>query len=298
MNKDRILEKIPNRDVVFEENRGFQPGMLVRARDDQEITLEFLSKYSESAQTERVFRKEVERFLLWSRLTNRPYRSILKDDLESYISFCRTVEQSHPDLVGPSVSKFNKQGELNPKWRPFKENLSDKGISFACTVLQTFFAFMCDAGYLNGNAWKMLSARTKRPTPSVATQDRKLLTLAQSLPEETVKLLLQEIDDFRFGGPVERRHASRSSFLIRFLLGTGARREETALAKMGDIFELRPGQHVWSVVGKGNKQGWVALGPKLIERFDSYKRSLGFNATVPAPGDFPLFGHIHEQVNL
>ena len=153
---------------------------------------------------------------------------------------------------------------------------------------------MCDAKYLFGNPWKLLSDLDKRPAPQLPKSDLAMVIRSKSLTPEAVRIMLQEIDDLRYGNDLERKHQPRASFLFRFLISSGARRAEVADAKMCDIKEIEPGRFVWQVIGKGNKQAWVALGPKLIEHYKHYRISLGLTP-LPHPSEtLPLIADIRD----
>lgn len=278
-----------SRQNEFERN-----ALLVDANDDSQITQAFIQKYRTRPSTERAFRKEVTRFLFWCKLQGLTYSKVRTTNLSQYLEFCATVGERYPQFVGPVVPQFLPNGMPNPKWKPFLRSLSLQGVSYASVVLQTFFKYMCDAKYLYGNPWKLLSDDEKRPAPRLATADRALVIQTKSLSSDAVRILLQEIDDLRYGNVLEQKHQPRASFLFRFLFCTGARRSELAAAKMVDIKEIQPGRFAWHVIGKGNKEGWVALGPNLIEHFKQYRLSLALPA-LPHPGEStPLLSDIRN----
>jgi integrase/recombinase XerD len=268
-----------SRQNEFERN-----AVLVDANDDSQITQAFVQKYRTRPSTERAFRKEVTRFLFWCKLQGLTYSKVRTSHLSQYLEFCATVGKRYPQFVGPVVPQFLSNGMPNPKWKPFLRSLTPQGVSYASVVLQTFFKYMCDAKYLYGNPWKLLSDDEKRPAPQLAAADRALVIQTKSLSSDAVRILLQEIDDLRYGSELEQKHQPRASFLFRFLFCTGARRSELANAKMTDIKELSPGRFAWKVIGKGNKEGWVALGPNLIEHFKQFRLSLGL-AALPQPDE-------------
>lgn len=278
-----------SRQNEFERN-----AVLVDASDDSQITQAFVQKYHSRPSTERAFRKEVTRFLFWCKLQGLTYARVRTTNLSQYLEFCATVAERHPQFVGPVVPQFLANGMPNPKWKPFLRSLSPKGIGYASVVLQTFFQYMCDANYLYGNPWKLLSDQEKRPAPRLATADRTLVIQTKSFTSEAVRILLQEIDDLRYGSELERKHQPRASFLFRFLFCTGARRSELANARMSDIKEIQPGRFAWHVVGKGNKEGWVALGPSLIEHFKQYRLSLGLSPLPHSGETTPLISDVRN----
>lgn len=279
-----------SRQNEFERN-----AVLVDASDDSQITHAFVQKYRSRPSTQRAFRKEVTRFLFWCKLQGLTYSKVRTTNLCQYLEFCATVGERYPQFVGPVVPQFLPNGMPNPKWKPFLRSLSLQGVSYASVVVQTFFKYMCDAKYLYGNPWNLLSDDEKRPAPRLATADRALVIQTKSLSSDAVRILLQEIDDLRYGSELERRHQPRASFLFRFLFCTGARRSELANAKMTDIKEIDPGRFAWKVIGKGNKEGWVALGPKLIEHFKQYRQSLNLPPLPQVNENGPLFSDVRNM---
>ena len=94
--------------------------------------------------TQRAYRKEAERLLLWSvleRLT--PLSSLSSTDVSAYIQFMATPSQA---WCGPRNSQ-----RWSPQWRPFEGPLSEAARRQALVTLHGLFAHLVREGYLISN---------------------------------------------------------------------------------------------------------------------------------------------------
>lgn len=94
--------------------------------------------------TQRGYRKEAERLLLWSVLVRgKALSSLEADDLRAYAAFLR---QPPASWCGP-----RSHPRWSPKWRPLEGPLSASAHRQAMVVLHGMFGFLQRAGWLDGN---------------------------------------------------------------------------------------------------------------------------------------------------
>lgn len=267
---------------------------LTNATTDSEMVARFIAYYEGRPQTYKSYRKEITRFFIWCKQQNLSFDAMKDEDAENYIYFCRSLSlQQNPDWVGTPCPLLLSDGSQNPAWRPFSGALTDKGIGYMSRCVSKFFTFMCDAGYLTGNPWKLVSADKKAPSPTLSSTETPIYTLGRSLDSDVRALLYDYVETLQAGTKYQRRHYTRASFILKFLLNTGLRRSEAALTTVGDLFQPRPGQWMLRVVGKGNKTRSIPIANDLMSLFRKYREAIGLRP-YPTVIDMeqPLFGRI------
>jgi len=94
--------------------------------------------------TQRAYRKEAERLLLWCVLEQqKPMSSLSVDDVVTYQGFL-AAPPAH--WCGPRHCQ-----RWTPHWRPLEGALSAVARRHAMTVLSALFGFLCNEGYLTAN---------------------------------------------------------------------------------------------------------------------------------------------------
>lgn len=249
----------------------------ISARNDLEAINSYLSRYTGQAHTERAYRKELERFILWCALVaGKPISSLLVDDCESYKHFLRAPL---PSFCGPRTVKTSK------RWRPFAETMmSAASQKQAILVLRAMFDWLVKVRYLAGNPWTAV----KDPVVVVAAEtmqiDRALTRDAWRTVVDVLAQLSGADDNFQ----------DRVALASVLLLGdSGLRRSEAASARRDKLSPSRHAAGVWmlSVLGKRSKVRRVPVSPRAVEALRAHwrDRCLDFDAT---PGDVPLLAPV------
>jgi len=133
------------------------------AHDLQVITA-FVHSYAMST-TRRRYLLELQRLLLWALVERgKPPSGLTLDDAAAYAQFLAQpvdASRAHQHLDwwhGPGVRRFTDNGEQrrpNPLWRPFADRpMSEKSRQHCLTVLEGFFNYAVDEGYLAINAFR------------------------------------------------------------------------------------------------------------------------------------------------
>jgi site-specific recombinase XerD len=139
--------------------------------------------------------------------------------------------------------------------------VSDAGIRQALVILQAFFGYLVDAGYLRRNVFRLVRdkgpspKRKHRPVPSDATM-RATLTW------------LREDAEHPPNGSEAQRLARRDALVWTWCYLAGARRHEVGPITLGALqVRYTPAgmQWFWEVVGKGDKLAYVPIEPKLVQ---------------------------------
>ncbi len=108
--------------------------------------------------TQRAYRKEAERLMLWAVLVcEKPMSSLTAEDAAAYAAF----------LASPPAAwcapRHHARG--SSAWRPFEGPLSAAAQRHALTVVRSLFAFLVNKAYLMGNPFAALAQPAPAPRP-------------------------------------------------------------------------------------------------------------------------------------
>lgn len=214
------------------------------ANNDYEAVQAWLSLH-ESAATQRAYRKEAERLILWAIVERgKALSSLTTEDAVAYRAFLR-----HPAprgrWVGPAAPRSS------PEWRPFTGDLSARSIAYALSVAGALFRWLIQQRYLLANPFAGIKVRgASRAEPLAATRvfGEGEWAIIQAVAEG-----LEWVHDW------EAPAAQRLRFILDFAYATGLRIGELVGATLGQIELDAHGDHWLHLVGKGSKSGKVAL---------------------------------------
>ncbi|KWR87028.1 hypothetical protein RN01_00875 [Cupriavidus sp. SHE] len=208
--------------------------------------------------TQRAYRKEAERFLLWAVLARgRALSSVTIEDAVAYRDF----------LLAPPADWCSAHTEprWSARWRPLAGPLSAASCAYALGVLGNLFAFLGAQGYLSGNPWRAVRAPRTVVTgldPGrgfTADQWSLLVRVLAALPPTSVNQRLQ--------------------FALPLLYDTGLRLSELVAATTDDLRQEglagQGGTLGWDgwwlqVVGKGGRLREVPLPATLMRQLAEY----------------------------
>ncbi|WP_371765492.1 tyrosine-type recombinase/integrase [Massilia sp.] len=247
----------------------------IGARNDLEAVNVFLARYEDQKETQRSYRKELERLILWCALVARkPMSSMLVDDCLAYKTF---LAAPWPAFRGPRAPRNTK------RWRPFAEQpLSPASQRLAVIVLRSAFEWLFKVRYLGGNPWTAVKdpVVAKRVDPMQIER-----ALEQDTWEKVVAILQRRAN-------VEAQTQDRVALAALLLMGdSGLRRSEVAAARRDQLEKSRHHAGVWllTVIGKGRKERFVPVSPRTIAALRDHwsDRNLDFDqagATMPLLG--------------
>jgi len=242
----------------------------IKADNDLQSIQTWLTEFRDSPQTQRHYRKEAERLLLWSIMERgKPLSGLTREDLALYEDFLADP-RPRERWCGTIGSRYSEH------WRPFRGPLSPSSRRTALLIINALFSYLVAAGYLAGNPLALMRKRggggdTRRPAIErylEYPQWQALLDTVEQMPTDTER---------------QRQHHERSRFLLALLYLLGPRVSEIANQAMGSFVEMR-GHWWWNVTGKGNKQGRVPVNRDMLEALQTYRRFLGMTP-LPLPGD-------------
>ncbi|WP_416047486.1 phage integrase family protein [Cupriavidus basilensis] len=236
--------------------------------------------------TQRAYRKEAERFVLWAILVRgKPLSSMANEDCLAYREF---LAAPPADWCAPRSRE-----RWSPVWRPFEGSLSPRAQGYALGVLNNLYRFLVDQNYLMGNPWHGIH---------VPREARPALDVGRSLTEDQWAFVLVQLDAL----PPTSAH-QRLQVALPLLYATGLRLSEVVAATTAHLeWVSLPGaghragtkariEGWWlEVVGKGNKLRRVPVPPAVIARLGAYLVARGHPADPGAnrvPGGVALLGH-------
>lgn len=133
----------------------------IDAKTDAQAISTFLDEYKDSPNTIASYAKEIERLILWCiHIGKVGISDITREHIIKYQDFL-SDPQPQKAWCGSKLSRVKKDGSINPDWRPFYKSLSDASIKKTLKILDSFFNYLVEMRYLQGNPLA-ISRRRKR----------------------------------------------------------------------------------------------------------------------------------------
>ncbi|MES2951258.1 MAG: phage integrase family protein [Pseudomonadota bacterium] len=219
------------------------------ANNDLEAVSAWLARYNEKPSTQRSYRKEAERFLLWcAQALKKPLSSVTSPDCQRYREFLQVVPAS---WIHDRPCQ-----RTDPQWRAFRGQPSAASQKQALVILQTLFGGLVDAGYLVANPMRALMKSFDLP-PSK-------MDIRRSFAEAEWAHVLSCLNALPVGP--ERL---RLKCILELLVTSGIRLDELAKARHKDLrIEALPDlPETWilTVTGKRNKIREVPLVQDVVD---------------------------------
>lgn len=230
------------------------------ASNDYEAVQTWLALH-ESPATQRTYRKEAERLILWAIVERgRALSSLTTEDAIAYRAFLR-----HPSPHGRWVGPV--RARTSPDWRPFTGSLSARSVAHALSILGALFRWLIEQRYVLANPFAGVKVRD-------ATGSRALdASHAFSEGEWALVRTIAEGLEWSYGWSAPA--AQRLRFLLDFGYATGLRASELIGATLGNVETDPRGDHWLRVTGKGKKLARVALPPLAWDALTHYLAGRG-----------------------
>jgi site-specific recombinase XerD len=210
----------------------------------------------ESPATQRAYRKEAERLILWAIVDReRALSSLTTEDAIAYRSFLRrpTPRERWVGPVRPRTS---------PEWRPFSGGLSARSTAYALSVLGAMFRWLIDQRYLLANPFSGIKVRGTSRSTAIDT--------SHAFTEGEWMLVRAVADGLEWLYEWEAPAAQRLRFVLDWAYATGLRVSELVGACLGNVETDAGGDRWLNIIGKGRKAGKVALPPRAVTALDRY----------------------------
>ncbi|AXW56174.1 integrase (plasmid) [Ralstonia solanacearum] len=215
----------------------------------------------ESPATQRSYRKEAERLILWAIVAQgKALSSLTTKDATDYRTFLRKPTPRER-WVGPPRPR------TSPDWRPFIGSLSPRSIAHALAVLSAMFRWLVEQRYVVANPFAGIKVRGSKRAMAVET--------AHAFTEGEWLLVRAIANGLEWSYEWQALAAQRLRFLLDFGYATGLRISELANATLRNIEVDATGDHWLHLVGKGSKPAKVTLTPLARVALDRYLQERG-----------------------
>jgi site-specific recombinase XerD len=280
---------------AFGSNRGERCAL--SARNDLEAIYAWLARYPSGSHTARAYRKEAERFLLWSVLeAGKALSSLNVEDCIAYRNFLWYLGR-HSDDAWAQHYRIPQRRWLGPRgierhsplWRPFEGPLSERSQKHALGILQNMMQWLTDQRYLHNNPLRAL--------PHLARPRNETIEISRSLTIEEWKL----VKNYLSQTPHDARY-HRLRFILALAYSTGCRLSElVALQRRHLKSFIRAGESAvqWElgVLGKGGHYRTVQLNPHVVAEINAYFRHRGYESLAQVPEDAPMIAAMSGQAS-
>jgi site-specific recombinase XerD len=253
------------------------------AGNDYDAVQAWLSLH-EAPATQRAYRKEAERLILWAVVERgKALSSLTTEDAIAYRAFLR-----HPAPRGRWVGP--PQPRSSPEWRPFAGALAGRSAAYALSVLNAMYRWLIEQRYLLANPFAGVKVRG-----AGAAQ----LATARVFTEGEWGLLRTVADGLEWSYGWQAPAAQRLRFVLDFAYATGLRAGELVGASLGAIERDAQGDHWLHVVGKGSKAARVVLPLLAHAALDRYlvQRGLPITPSKWKPST-PLIGSLDDEAGI
>jgi len=222
--------------------------------------------------TQRSYRKEAERLLLWAVLERgKALSSLTREDARAYQAF---LENPPAQWCGARHHQ-----RWSPMWRPLEGALTPVALRQSLIILRSLFAFLVQQGYVVGNPFAQSALP---PDAQGRLGAQRMLSFAQW---DHLDGLLRSHVDTEPGRRLRRG--------MRWLYATGLRLAEITGVRCED---LQPGPSsvadgrgdsdwLLSVTGKRGERRQVPVPVELIDELGQELARHGFDRQVDAPGN-------------
>jgi len=266
----------------------------IEAENDLQAIHAWLATKSGNRNTQRAYRKEAERMLLWAIIERGKALSDLSvDDCTGYRDWLSLLGRSQPDQWAFTIPQTDwiaprNTPRFSADWRPFDGALSASSVKHAITILGSLFEWLVRVQYCAFNPWDAVG---------------KTLVVQQEAPDNIELTRVFSVAQWQFlmthlHGMVQTDHTGRLRFALPFAHATGLRLSELVDAKTGRLYTmpLRDGKGVrWmlKVLGKGGKWRAVPVPDRIIALLREFLEGRGLDADPLAnPPDTSLITRV------
>ncbi|MCA1770373.1 MAG: site-specific integrase [Halomonas sp.] len=264
-------------------------GSHIAAGSDVEAVGRWLAEYRASHQTQRAYRREAERLLLWLAEQGLGLGEVRRDHLDAFEAFLADP-RPRERWIGPSRPRHADD------WRPFRGALAPASRRQSLVILQGMFAWLVEAGWVAHNPFRLMRDKRRRLDNRQGGIER---YLERPLWEWFWSWLNRELD--RPGRekalPRQRFEQQRRRLVFGFAYLLAPRIGEMTAARMGD-FHRREGRWWWRVTGKGDKLAVIPVPPDMVALLTEWRLALGLAAEPLLDDATPLLRALDGQRGL
>lgn len=233
--------------------------------DDDHAAVRAWLALQESTATQRAYRKEAERLMLWAIVERgRALSSLTTEDAIAYRAFLRKPSP-RDRWVGPPRPR------TSPEWRPFAAALSARSAAHALSVISAMYRWLIEQRYLLANPFAGVKVKGGKRVAALDAQ--------RGFSSHEWSLVRSVAEAIEWTADWSEPAAQRLRFLLDFWFGTGLRPHEMVGARLGHIRRDDHGDDWLQVVGKGHKEGEVAVPTSTMGALERYLAQRGLPTT-------------------
>ena len=278
------------------ENRGLGRSRITAENDYQAIQA-WLKARASNAHTERAYRREAERLLIWSVMERgRALSSLSVDDAIAYRDWLGGLGRTTPEAWPWRIPQSDWIGKRSTprwsiSWRPFEGAVSHRSQMQAHTILKSLCEWLTKVRYLDSNPWDGVAPPQSDEGESVPD-----LELTHAFTRSQWAFLM----DYLQRQPIDES-VQRLRFVLPFAYATGLRVSELVDAKTGRLYSapLKQGlglRWMLKVQGKGGKWRAVPMPGMVMEALREYLAWRGLDPDPLAnPAELPLIARLHPR---
>jgi site-specific recombinase XerD len=234
------------------------------ATDDYQAVQAWL-ELQDAEQTQRAYRKEAERLMLWAILQRgKALSSLTTEDAVAYRAFLRNPSPRER-WVGPARAR------TSPEWRPFHGALAPSSVAYALSVIGALFRWLIAQRYVLANPFAGIKVK--------GASRRSAIDVSRVFSEHEWALIRPVADGLEWTGGWTEEGAQRLRFVLDFWYATGLRPSEMVAAVLGHIQDDARHDPWLNVLGKGSKHGKVVLPLLARGALDRYLAQRGLPVT-------------------
>ncbi|MGO2131781.1 MAG: tyrosine-type recombinase/integrase [Halomonas sp.] len=259
----------------------------IRASSDIDAVVAWLEEYRASPNTQRAYRREAERLLLW--IADMQYHTkplnlsgLRRDQLDAFEQFLADPQPAGR-WIGPSRPRSDS------RWRPFRGPLSPASRRQSLVILQGMYAWLVEAGWVSHNPFRLMRDKRRRLDSRSGRVERYLERPLWDWLWQWLNAPLHEA-----ATPRQHFEAQRRRCIFGFAYLLAPRLGEMAAARMND-FTLREGRWWWRVAGKGDKLATIPVPPDMCRLLEAWRDYLELDGMPSSDEDTPLLRGIDGQ---
>jgi site-specific recombinase XerD len=190
------------------------------ANNDYEAVLAWLSLH-EAPTTQRAYRKEAERLILWAIVErHRALSSLTTEDAIAYRAFILAPSPRNRWVGSPRPRHA-------PDWRPFARSLSARSAAYALSVLGALFRWLIEQRYVLANPFAGVKVRGRTRVAPLDT--------SRGFTNGEWQIACSLADGLEWSYGCEATAAQRLCFVLDFAYATGLRAGELVSTTLGDV---------------------------------------------------------------
>lgn len=267
----------------------------IDASNDHQAIQSWLATKAGSPNTERAYRKEAERLLLWAVMERQKALADLDvDDCTVYRDWLSMLGRTAPEKWPFRLPQEEWIGRRNtprfsPNWKPFDGALSASSVRHTLTIVSSLFEWLGRVQYFAFNPWDVVG---KKPVAQIDAPGDLELTRVFSEAQWSY------LNDHLATKPDEP-HARRLRFVLPFAYATGLRLSELVDATISRLYTMPVRNSIqvrWmlKVRGKGGKWRAVPVPDSVLSVIHEYFRQRDLNPDPLAnPPETPLIANLN-----